>query len=230
MPTPRDIVAKRRGASSATPDNGVERHWTLARPGAHNAGLEPDPWLAFQRVERHAMTNSTSGKSPDSAFDGIDFELTDISDARKALDDLPPGVGELERHMPGYWEKRRQSPSAADRALTGRALEWLVQLPPALRPTRMSQRFPRLVNALATVWGDAPRALAAIDNLLVDRRGGRQGLPEDVQSELKLLLEHLKRSASAAPPAARHAPVDEALTRARALLEAAGYRVIPPAG
>lgn len=176
------------------------------------------------------MTNSTSGKSPDSAFDGIDFELTDISDARKALDDLPPGVGELERHMPGYWEKRRQAPSAADRALTGRALEWLVQIPPALRPTHMSQRFPRLVNALATVWADAPRALAAIDGLLIDRRGGRQGLPDNVQSELKALLEHLKRSAPAAPAGARHAPLDEALSRARRLLEAAGYRVIPPGG
>jgi hypothetical protein len=184
--------------------------------------------LTFKRVERHAMTNSTSGKSPDSAFDGIDFELTDISDARKALDDLPPGVGELERHMPGYWEKRRQLPSAADRALTGRALEWLVQLAPALRPTRTGQRFPRLVNALATVWSDAPRALAALDNLLVDRRGGRQGLPDDVQSELKALLEHLKRNAPT--PAARHAPVDDALSRARSLLEAAGYRVIPPGG
>jgi hypothetical protein len=172
------------------------------------------------------MTNSTSGKSPDSAFDGIDFELTDISDARKALDDLPPGVGELERHMPGYWEKRRQLPSAADRALTGRALEWLVQLAPALRPARTSQRFPRLVNGLATLWADAPRAVAAIDDLLVDRRGGRQGLPDDVQNELKALLEHLRRSAPAKQPG--HTPVDEALSRARSLLEAAGYRVIPP--
>jgi hypothetical protein len=176
------------------------------------------------------MVNHPPGQRPDSAFDGIDFEPTDISDARRAMDDLPPGVGELERLVPGYWEQQRRPPSAADRALTGAAVDWLMRLPQPLRPNELSQRFPRLANALAAVWGDAPRAAEALDGLLVDRRGGRRGLPDAVRAELQALQDHLVRTrAKSAPGAPAAANAEEALARARALLEAAGYRVIPPA-
>jgi hypothetical protein len=175
------------------------------------------------------MFNRTPGAKPaPPAFDALEFELTDIGDARQALDELPPGVGDLDKFNPGYWEQRRRPPSAADRALTGVAVEWLVRLPPELRPQQLGARYPRLVNALATAWVDPARALATLDGLLVDRRGGRRGLPDAVQAELQLLRQHLQRMAPA--PAAPRAGETAQLAQARALLEAAGYRVIPPGG
>jgi hypothetical protein len=45
------------------------------------------------------MVNQPPGQRPDSAFDGIDFEPTDISDARRAMDDLPPAAANWEWHV-----------------------------------------------------------------------------------------------------------------------------------
>ena len=64
----------------------------------------------------------------------IDFELTDFEDARHVLDDLPPGVAEAKHLLPGYWEQQRRKSVPTDRALTGAAMDWVIRLPPALRP------------------------------------------------------------------------------------------------
>jgi hypothetical protein len=41
-----------------------------------------------------------------------------------------------------------------------------------------------VLNQLSAVWGDLPVAAELIDDLLVDRRGGRRGFPADVLAEL----------------------------------------------
>lgn len=158
----------------------------------------------------------------------IEFEPTDFEAARQVLDELPAGLDPTHGD-PSYWLTRRRPPTAADRALTGRALEWMVTLPEAVHPQQLSRQYPRIANALATLWSDRREALQALDGLLVDRRGGRRGLPDAVQVELQALQRHLTARLEPAtppsPPTGEHA----ALAQARRLLEAAGYRVIPPA-
>lgn len=180
------------------------------------------------------MVNREFPNTHPAPLDALEFEITDISDARHALDELPPGVGELEKFAPGYWEKRRRPTMPTDRALTGAAVEWAIALPPDLRPRELSAQFPRLANALAAAWSDRGRALATLDGLLVDRRGGRRGLPPEVMGELQRLNDYLRR-APAMPAAAAAAPAAAAVTpdmleRAKRLLESAGYRVIAPGG
>ncbi len=48
----------------------------------------------------------------------------------------------------------------------------------------LARRFPHVLNQLSAVWGDLPAAAELIDDLLVDRRGGRRGFPADVLAEL----------------------------------------------
>jgi hypothetical protein len=48
----------------------------------------------------------------------------------------------------------------------------------------LARRFPHVLNQLSAVWGDLPVAAELIDDLLVDRRGGRRGFPADVLAEL----------------------------------------------
>jgi hypothetical protein len=50
--------------------------------------------------------------------------------------------------------------------------------------TATARRYPHAMNAIAQVWGDPVRALQVIDELLIDRRGGRRGLPADVLAEV----------------------------------------------
>lgn len=186
------------------------------------------------------MVNREFPNTHTAPLDALEFEVTDLSDARHALDELPPGVGDLEKFAPGYWEKRRRATLPTDRALAGATVEWAIQLPPDLRPRALSAQFPRLANAVAAAWSDRGRALATLEGLLVDRRGGRRGLPQDVMAELQRLNDYLRQAPAAGArmppqPVAQAAPASvsvsvspDILERAKRLLESAGYRVIPP--
>ena len=116
----------------------------------------------------------------------IEFELTDIADARRAHDTLPEGVDKLPALAPDYWEQRRRKPLPTDRALNGATIDWLLKLPLSLRPRELCDRYPRAANALAAAWHGDERA-AVLDDLLSDRRGRRRGFPPEIRSELEAL-------------------------------------------
>ena len=139
------------------------------------------------------MTTPTpSSKSPNDGsqknnLGDIEFELTDFDTARHALDDLPAGVAEVHRLTPGYWEERRRASQPTDRALLGSALEWIVRLPPTLRPRRLAERYPRVLNSIAETWTSPDKWEQTFDDLLSDQRGGRKGFPYEIEVELKAL-------------------------------------------
>ena len=120
----------------------------------------------------------------------IDFELTDFEDARHVLDNLPPGVAEAKHLQPGYWEHQRRKSVATDRALTGLAMDWVIQLPASLRPHATCEQFPRVINAIAGAWADRPHSVQVLEHMIKDYRGGRRGFPSAVQGELAALLAH----------------------------------------
>jgi hypothetical protein len=126
---------------------------------------------------------------PDGApkLDALDFELTDFDEARQALDELPPGVGTVRTLEPGYWESRRRKPEVTDRALTGATIDWVLALPPDLRPKVLCERFPRVANALAAAWPDRGDRRAALERLANDDRGQRAGFPHPVRVEIETL-------------------------------------------
>jgi hypothetical protein len=127
----------------------------------------------------------------------IEFELTDFDDARRALDELPPGLAEVQRlrQSEAGWDAKRRKPLPSDRALTGEAMDWLISLPPALRPHATCEQFPRVANAVAASWSDLSFSLQVIDHMVNDYRGGRRGFPPTVQAELHALHEHQRRRA-----------------------------------
>jgi len=117
----------------------------------------------------------------------IDFELTDLSDARRALDLPPPGLVEAQQLQPDYWTARRRSQLPTDRALTGAAMDWVVRLPAEVRPLILCERFPRVANACAQAWVNPEHRASLLAGLLTDRRGKRRGFPAEVQAELERL-------------------------------------------
>ena len=126
---------------------------------------------------------------PDSEWDeGLEFELTDIEEARRILDaesESQFDVASVSR--PEQWKRVRRGSLPTDRALTGRAIDWLIALPTTLRPQSLPIQFPRIVNALAEVWHEPEPCQAAFDRLLRDRRKGRKGFPPAVLAELEAL-------------------------------------------
>lgn len=75
-------------------------------------------------------------------------------------------------------------------SLQTETIRWLASLPPDVRPTALPIQYVRIANALARAWGDQRRCLEYFDELLIDRRGGRQGFPFDVALEIAGLKDH----------------------------------------
>jgi hypothetical protein len=76
---------------------------------------------------------------------------------------------------------------------------WATNLPAGVQPLAMMQRLPRIVNAIARLWRDSEALRQYLDDLLVDRRGGRRGLPPDIHNELLTLREFHERQFPAVP-------------------------------
>ena len=117
--------------------------------------------------------------------EALEFELTDIEEARRVLD-----AGSLTQFdvanvvRPEKWKRLRRRGLPTDRALTGQAIDWLLDLPSALRPQNLSLQFPRITNALGEVWQEPQQYQAALDKLLCDGRKSRKGFPDAVRHEL----------------------------------------------
>ena len=85
------------------------------------------------------------------------------------------------------WVRRRAPARHRDESLSDAAKKWIERLPEELRPERLVERFPRIVNRLASLWYDAGLTEHFLDELLAPRRPGRQGFSPDIIDELVAL-------------------------------------------
>ena len=96
---------------------------------------------------------------------------------------VPPKAAE-----PGDWLSHRKN-RPIDRLLPI-AERWNGALPASLRPEALIAYYPRIANLLALQSSDRSALTAYLDELLVDRRGRRQGFPPPVLAELLRLRNH----------------------------------------
>jgi len=76
---------------------------------------------------------------------------------------------------------------------------WVATLPSEIQPLTLLQRLPRIANDLARVWHDDTELQLHLDELLTDRRGGRQGFPPEIHQELLMLREYSNRLRRSGP-------------------------------
>jgi hypothetical protein len=77
---------------------------------------------------------------------------------------------------------------------------WAAGLPSEVQPLALLQRFPRIANDLARVWHDDTELPLHLDDLLTDRRGGRQGFPPEIHQELLMLRDYCDRRRRSGSP------------------------------
>jgi len=128
----------------------------------------------------------------------IEFEVTNVADARKEVE-KPAFIVALEKLLPGHWEEQRRPASPSDRALTGKAIDWLLTLPAAARPKALGEQFPRIANHLAEHWSDLGNTQMALMRLLADERGGRKGFSLQIEQEIGRLAAHVQSLLDNAP-------------------------------
>ena len=68
--------------------------------------------------------------------------------------------------------------------------KWAASLPGGVQPLALLQRLPRIANAIARLWRDNVALTNYVDELLIDRRGGRRGLPPEIHNELLTLRQY----------------------------------------
>ena len=61
---------------------------------------------------------------------------------------------------------------------------WASTLPIEIQPRSLLYKFPRIANLLAAMWPDPNSFRRYVDDLLVDKRGSRQGFPVEILREL----------------------------------------------
>ena len=81
-------------------------------------------------------------------------------------------------------EERRAQPANITLPHTKR---WFGNLPAQVKPHALLAQYPRIANSLAANWNEPKTLHQCLYELLIDRRGNRQGLPNDVMHELLAL-------------------------------------------
>jgi hypothetical protein len=103
------------------------------------------------------------------------------------------------------WEGLRAALKRKDVELRTRTIKWLATLPAGVRPMRTARAYPRIVNKIGDLWGHCEYSRLHFQSLLIDRRPGRKGFPEDVREELVALQDYYFRNVSALPAVIWHA-------------------------
>ena len=106
------------------------------------------------------------------------------------LEVLQPYKGEFNSALDAArWASVRRPERACDGALTGTARLWLRKLPPRRRPLSLCVKHPRVANRIAWCWHDMELSSQLLQDLLLDRRGGRRGFGAGINRELRRLQE-----------------------------------------
>ncbi len=79
------------------------------------------------------------------------------------------------------------------------ANELIGKLPSDLSLIHLYAEFPHVLDKVAMAWGDHLAFYALMDDLLIDKRGGRTGFPFKAAIELSRLAEHYEQYVSKRP-------------------------------
>ena len=83
------------------------------------------------------------------------------------------------------WSARRKANPAE--FLFPATVRWMESLPSEFQPKTIGKAFPRIANMLAALWTRPDAFTSYLDDLLIDKRGSRQGFPIDALTELHAL-------------------------------------------
>lgn len=118
-------------------------------------------------------------------MDPIVFEKVTLQEAKAVLD------GSEKRAEPkDAWVSKRLPPNPEDLQLQDATLRWIASLPENVRPWELARQFPRVANKLAKIWGQQSVRERELEDLLIDKRGNRQGFPMQVAAEVMALKVH----------------------------------------
>jgi hypothetical protein len=88
------------------------------------------------------------------------------------------------------YEQLRKAPTSVDLELTEEAKQFVASLDLNVRPIETAKQFPRIVNRIASLWKKPFLMDGYFEDLLIDKRGNRQGFPLRIAGEITALQAH----------------------------------------
>lgn len=98
------------------------------------------------------------------------------------------------------WALLRRSEVETDCKLSEATRQWLAGISEYARPVKLCERHPRIGNQLALLWSQPQACREYLDDLLVDRRGGRTGFAPAIRAEIVRLERYHLLTMSAGGP------------------------------
>jgi hypothetical protein len=95
----------------------------------------------------------------------------------------------MKKPLPGSPVRQRRTEQPANE-LNCETREWLQTLPVEVRPDSLANDYGRIVNALRLCWSRPETCLDYFEDLLIDRRGDRQGFPGNIAMEIAMLKDY----------------------------------------
>ena len=112
------------------------------------------------------------------------------------------------------FSKVRHAPDKTDFQLTLEGHALLASIAAEARPTQLAEKFPRIVNRMATLWKSKPEMDSYFEELLTDTRGNRKGFPLGVLMELTTLKDYYQTKVFASATKDVWDPVERARLKA----------------
>jgi hypothetical protein len=135
----------------------------------------------------------------------VAYNVSGVTAVITVLDTLEPSMREnkisiANQGAPGL---RKRHPYNEPLPFT---MRWAATLPIECRPIALLRKYPRIANLLARDWNDPLECQRYLDELLIDRRGGRRGFPADVHGDLLALRDFYRDRHINLPTAGNGAP------------------------
>lgn len=119
-------------------------------------------------------------------MDTIPFTKVTLEEAKAALQSDAIHVALLRAQAPD-WKSKRAPAAHLNQELSLKAFKWLAAQPAHVRPHALARHYPRIVNRLAEIWQRPLQCESFLDELMMDKRGSRNGFPRDVAREIAAL-------------------------------------------
>jgi hypothetical protein len=126
------------------------------------------------------------------SFDSFTFEIVSISEAKEALEHVSIG-GRSCPETPNNGEVLKQElmaqrqPNQLRATLNEAAYAWIMYIPETTRPLVLAQQYPRILNRIVDLWKRPLKCDDYLEELIIDKRGDRQGFPDEITDELTKL-------------------------------------------
>lgn len=117
----------------------------------------------------------------------FDFYPVSIDEAKQALEDFEH-LGLIKKPVAKHIVRGQSRNEKV--GLHPATAQWLNGFPSRVVPANCAEHYPRIVNRIHQLWTSPAHLKMYLQDLVLDKRGGRQGFPHGIAEELEVFRQY----------------------------------------